>query len=386
MAPHNARLRQPRRGASGSLFATRASSRRVDWNQVKQSIRLDEVAIALLGDPPGRRGERDSHLWWNCPFHNDANPSFCIRSGKRRWKCFGCGAEGDVLELVMRIRGIGVGEAMRFLSGDAWGQATSRPNPQTASRREPPRPSGLPLADAEKLVTTSEESLWTHDGSRALDYLRGRGLTDETIRQHRLGWSPGVRIPTRDGDRTYEAQGIVIPWFDRERLNLIKVRQPPGRKPKYAEAFRDRVRLFPSPDVVRVGMPLVVTEGEFDAILLGQELKSWAAVVTLGSASNRPDPLTMNTMLRSPVWLIATDGDEAGDRAGEGWPARSRRVRPPEGFKDWTEAKLAGVDLRGWWASILSGLTPSERPELDPYAIAEREAIQNEASITDDFI
>jgi hypothetical protein len=60
-------------------------------------------------------------------------------------------------------------------------------------------------------------------------------------------------------------------------------------------------------------------------------------------------------MLAAPRWYIATDADEAGDRAAEGWPARARRVRPPVPFKDWTEAREAGVNLRRWWTDRLAG-------------------------------
>jgi hypothetical protein len=60
-------------------------------------------------------------------------------------------------------------------------------------------------------------------------------------------------------------------------------------------------------------------------------------------------------------WFVATDGDEAGDKAAAGWPARARRVRPPGRFKDWTEAAQAGLDLARWWRDILAGV---DRPPL----------------------
>ncbi len=81
-------------------------------------------------------------------------------------------------------------------------------------------------------------------------------------------------------------------------------------------------------------------------MLLGQELRDLAAIVTLGSSSNRPDLITRAGMLAACPWFIATDGDQAGDRAADEWPTVRTRVRPPEPFKDWTEAAQAGVDLR----------------------------------------
>jgi Toprim domain-containing protein len=134
-----------------------------------------------------------------------------------------------------------------------------------------------------------------------------------------------------------------------DRLTVVKIRQPGGKRPKYAEAYRDRPTLFPTPSIGRPGKPLIIVEGEFDALLLGQELVDLAAVVTLGSASARSDGSIFLAMLAAPMWFIATDADEAGDRSASGWPTRTIRVGPPGAFKDWTEAHLSGINLRRWW-------------------------------------
>jgi hypothetical protein len=60
-------------------------------------------------------------------------------------------------------------------------------------------------------------------------------------------------------------------------------------------------------------------------------------------------------MLAAAPWFIATDADSAGDKAAAGWPAQARRVRPPEPFKDWSEAASSGVNLRCWWLPRLGG-------------------------------
>jgi hypothetical protein len=187
-----------------------------------------------------------------------------------------------------------------------------------------------------------------------LAYLECRGLTHETIRRHRLGWTPEVKLPTADGRRTWRASGIVIPWFEGDRLSLVKIRQPASRKPKYAQAFSDRPRIYPGPEAIRPGMPLIAVEGEFDAMLLGQELGDLACVVTLGSASSRPEGELYRAMLRCPRWYAAHDADDAGDRAAVAWPSRAVRVRPPAPDKDWTEVHAAGFNrLRYLWGGIL---------------------------------
>jgi hypothetical protein len=226
----------------------------------------------------------------------------------------------------------------------------------------------LDRQEAERLVADASERIWRPEGAAAMAYLKGRGLTEATIRAARLGWTPGVMLPTSDGARTWRASGLFIPWLDGDRLCLVKIRQPEGSRPKYAEAFRDRPALFPGPEALRPGMPLIVTEGEFDALLLGQELAGLASVATLGSASSRPEGSTYLALLRCPRWYVAHDADEAGDRAAAEWPARAARVRPPAPDGDWTEAHQSGVNLRRWWTDRLGGIEAPERSTWDELA------------------
>jgi hypothetical protein len=346
-----------------------ATGRRIDWKAERGRIDLAAVATNLLGPAPGRRGERGRNRWWRCPLgtHEDRNPSFSVDPGKPWWKCWGCGESGDAAALVMRVRGCSFPEAVAHLTGGPMpgrtGKAPARPVAKPVPP-PPPNPSGLPESDALALVTEAAARLWSPEGLRALNYLTGpeRCLSPETVRAARLGLTPWVPIPKADGT-TFKALGVVVPWFVSGRLALVKIRQPDDRRPKYVEAFRDPARLvcYPGPEAIRPGCPLVIVEGEFDALALGEALGELAAVVTLGSASARPEGAALGPMLTAPRWFVATDRDPAGDRAAAGWPGRARRVRPPEPYKDWTEAKAAGVNLRRWWSDILAGV---ERPEL----------------------
>jgi hypothetical protein len=119
-------------------------------------------------------------------------------------------------------------------------------------------------------------------------------------------------------------------------------------------------------------MPLIIVEGELDCLLMAQELGELAAVVTLGSASARPEGDILRLMLAAPTWFIATDADEAGDKAASGWPARAQRVRPPvvimpgtgRDTKDWGDHHSNGLNLRRWWSDRLGGI---EAPELSTW-------------------
>jgi hypothetical protein len=154
--------------------------------------------------------------------------------------------------------------------------------------------------------------------------------------------------------------------MDRDRLALVKIRQPRGKQPKYVEVFRDRPTIYPTPEAVRPGMPLIVCEGELDCLLLTQALGELAAVVTLGSASSKPEGAIYLAMLRCPRWYVATDADPAGDKAASGWPARAIRVRPPDPYKDWTDARKGGIDLRPWWIDRLDATDAPDPPDPAP--------------------
>jgi len=333
---------------------------RLDWPAIKDRIDLAAVATKLLCSPGKWQGR---YLLFLCPFHDDHHPSFQVDPDRQQWRCWSCGIHGDAPELVMKLQGVAFPEAARIaaeLSGIVAASGRSprprQPASPTASKpaSPPPKePSGLPVDGASTLVTEAARCLWLPEGTEALAYLHSRCLTDETIHGARLGWTPGVIIPTREGDRCYQARGVVIPWFDGHHLALVKIRQPGGRKPKYVEAFRDRPALYPGREAIRQGRPLVIPEGEFDALLLGQELRDRAAVVTTGSASVLPDTGSRQAMWAAAPWFLALDADPPGDKAASGWPARAIRVRPPDPFNDWTDAARAGVNLRLWWAARL---------------------------------
>ena len=67
-----------------------------------------------------------------------------------------------------------------------------------------------------------------------------------------------------------------IPWLDRDRLALVKIRQPEGKRAEVRRSVpRPPERSIQAPRRSGPGMPLVIVEGEFDALLLGQELGDW---------------------------------------------------------------------------------------------------------------
>ncbi len=329
------------------------------------------IVTGFLGPPQRRRGESGKRCWWRCPLgkHTDENPSFAIDVGSHYWRCYGCGERGDAASLLMKLEGLSFREAVVALVEGGTLAVTPRPVREgSASPRPQPAPSQWSEEEAQAQLRESSARLWTSEGDSALRYLTGpeRCLSPETIKRARLGWTPKAK------GVAWTPPGILIPWFSGATLCLLKIRcldswrttfPERRRPPKYLEAFRnsDLLVCYPEPGAIRPGRALIVVEGEFDAMLMSECLGNLAAVVTLGAASNRPTTSTLQRMLSASPWFVATDMDGAGESAASAWPSQAIRVRPPSPFKDWTDAKAGGVDLKRWWSSRLAGC---ENPSL----------------------
>jgi DNA primase len=119
-----------------------------------------------------------------CPFHSEKGPSFFVSPGRQMWKCFGCGKGGDMFEFIKEIEGVEFGDALKILAQKA-GVELRRENPQIRTERQRLYEiCDLSASFFEKQLNGSE---W---GKKAKDYLLNRGITEESLKKWRLGYSP----------------------------------------------------------------------------------------------------------------------------------------------------------------------------------------------------
>lgn len=118
-----------------------------------------------------------------CPFHNEKTPSMMISPDKQIFKCFGCGAGGDIFEFLMKIEGVEFPEAKKDLAkraGVVLNEYDNRDNGQKAR-----------LLAAMELAKKYYHYVLLHSAvaKPALDYLLARGLTEDTIIDWQIGYS-----------------------------------------------------------------------------------------------------------------------------------------------------------------------------------------------------
>ncbi len=119
-----------------------------------------------------------------CPFHGEKTPSFVVTPARETYHCFGCGKGGDVFNFVMERDGLSFPDALRQLAGKAGVEIDERSRRDDARRARLREVMETAIAFYHSVLTGSKT------GQPALDYLRGRGFTDETIQRFQLGWAP----------------------------------------------------------------------------------------------------------------------------------------------------------------------------------------------------
>lgn len=197
-------------------------------DQVRQASSIVEIASQYT--TLKRRGRKWVGL---CPFHTEKTPSFTVDEEKQLYHCFGCGVGGDVFSLLMERENLTFPEALKSL-------AEKYRIPLPAQQRV--RPEVLKLE--EKLFKTNElavgyfkKNLYnTQEGKKALEYLRNRGLSDETIQTLKIGYALNAWTALLDAFRSKD-----VPVSLLEKAGLVL----PGSRPgEYRDRFRGRV-IFP---------------------------------------------------------------------------------------------------------------------------------------------
>jgi DNA primase len=159
-------------------------------DESKRRVRdaVDMVELVTARVPELRRVNADSYVGL-CPFHDERSPSFSVKPSEKLYYCFGCQASGDAFDFVRETQSLDFVGALEYLA-DRYRVTLEvvEEDPRAAERR---RREDRLYALLDRTCTYYERTLWDSDeGARAREYLAGRGLSEEMLREFRVGFAP----------------------------------------------------------------------------------------------------------------------------------------------------------------------------------------------------
>jgi DNA primase len=334
--------------------------------QLKSSVDIVEVVGQYV-----RLKKAGARYVGLCPFHTEKTPSFGVHSVHQFYKCFGCGAGGDVIRFVMQIEGLTFYEALKQLA-----ERHGIPMPKRSDYTDPQTRLRAALYRMHEIARdVFRSALGSSAGSEARAYLARRGVAPQVAAEFELGYadnSGNALVRAFEKERftpeEMEASGLVLKrqegmgFFDRFRNRLMfPIRSEAGKiiafggralaagqEPKYlnspeTEIYRKGHVLYNldrAKESIRKGSRAVLVEGYMDVIGV------WAAgvheaVASCGTALRSEQVRLLRRYAECIV--VNFDPDEAGMKAAE----RSIEILLEEGMH------VRVVELEG-------GLDPDE--------------------------
>lgn len=295
-----------------------------------------------------------------CPFHSEKTPSFNVNPNRGLFHCFGCGAGGSIFDFVMRIEGCGFPEAVRVVA-----EKSGIPIPvveETEDHKKVARERDSVLRLNEWAAEFFELQLnESEGGAAAREYVRLRGIKEETSKLFRLGYAPdswdALGNHLKDQGAAIEeihGSGLIVPkdtggFYDRFRGRVIfPITDAQGRviafggrvmgegEPKYLNSPETTVytkghNLFglahSKNEIRNLGFAILV-EGYLDYIIPFQE-GVHNIVASLGTALTDGQVRLLRRYMDQPQIVVNFDPDSAGQAA----TMRSIDVLLAEGFK-----------------------------------------------------
>ena len=275
-----------------------------------------------------------------CPFHGEKTPSFTVSPSKQFYHCFGCGAHGNAIGFLMSYASLGYVDAVKELAASVGLQVPDeRPRtPEEAARKEHEPNLYAVMGKAMEFYRAELKK-----SARAIDYLKGRGVSGEIAARYGIGYVPDdwnalkAAFPDYE-DRVLEECGLVVKnedkrydrFRDRVMFPIFNSRGNAvigfgGRvlgsgEPKYLNSpetplfqkGREVYGLARAIDAVRAEGRVLVVEGYMDVVALAQFGVNYA-VATLGTATT---PEHVSKLLRVADEIVfCFDGDAAGRKA-----------------------------------------------------------------------
>lgn len=283
-----------------------------------------------------------------CPFHDEKTPSFYVHQGKQIYKCFGCGAGGNVINFLMEIEGWNFPETVRRLA-ERHRIEIPEDDPEAARRAKKRREGKKLYAEVmAKARSFYEDNLWGDVGRAARQYLGEREIDDETARAFGLGYAPdgwqnlldhlakkgvegklaeraGLAMARRNSSGHYDRfrHRVIFPVVDIWGHTLAfggRRLAADDDSPKYINSpetkFYTKGEHLYGLDVAKTAIQkagwALLVEGNFDVVVLHAKGID-VAVAPMGTALTEAQARLLARYADRVV--IAFDGDDAGEKA-----------------------------------------------------------------------
>ena len=301
----------------------------------------DELRTRLsIVDVVGRRVplvKKGQNYWGCCPFHNEKTPSFSVNEEKGFYHCFGCGEHGDIISFTMKTNNMDFVEAIKELANQA---GIKMPEYKPKSSEQVAREENY-FQIVEAAAKIYQQKLFEPDGKFALDYIRGRGFSDDMIKKYRLGYAPKNNFITNKfanvkqdkllstglckrgeyGMYDFFRDKLMFPIFNAHgQVVAFSGRSLDGSDPKYintsdTELFHKRKTIFGlnfARDAIHRANRSIIVEGQIDAIQM-QSNGFPETVAPLGTALTEDHIAILCKSNRNIIFCF--DGDSAGQKA-----------------------------------------------------------------------
>ena len=313
-------------------------------NEVKDRVRLAINIVDLMSTYMELRRQGRGFVAV-CPFHDDRRPSMQINPDRQTWKCWVCDIGGDVFSFVMKRESVTFPEALRMLAEKA-GIQLAEPKNRKGGRSNDDKKS---LLEAMKWAVDEFHQFLLQDPSaeHARNYLKDRGILEESIAKFQLGYAPeswswlldrgasklwkpkdledvGLVVRNKFGDCIDRFRGrAIFPISDAQaRPIAVGGRILPGAAPDSAKYVNcNETRLYQKSqqlygldlarDSINKTRQAVVMEGYTDVIMAVQH-GIHNAVACCGTALGESQIKLLKRYCDSVVLLL--DGDEAGQK------------------------------------------------------------------------
>jgi len=196
--------------------------------EIKERLTIQDIVTPYV-----KLSKAGKSLVGLCPFHKEKTPSFHVSLERGTWHCFGCGLGGDGFSFIEKIEGVDFKGALTLLAEKAGVTVTySSSARERSSRAERLR---------EIMNRAGEWYAGNLPGSPVASYANGRGITEKTITEWRLGYAPPAWRALLE---KLTAEGFTIP----ELLAAGLIKEADGKPGTYYDRFRNRL-MFPIRDV-----------------------------------------------------------------------------------------------------------------------------------------